>query len=247
MVTYESEKKSPREVGADRAREALIWLRRWGWSSPSVLDIVTSATRRGLVARLERAKMVETIELDFYSIAIAPLPKKLVKLSDQGLELAESLFESNVIYSDIARPKPNDLLHDIKVQELAAKNISEGAKLVNSDPELRRKIKSGKIIDFIIEKDGKKIGIELELSKKREDEFCHGIESVCEAIKNKKIDGVIVYCATESIAKRYSQAFIPGNIMDKYVRAENRHYKKTSSSFTVPNVIYGAVKIVVLS
>lgn len=247
MEQDKSEGKSPREVGAERARAALTWLRRWGWSSPTVLDTLTRSTRRGLVARLERAKMVESIEIDFYSIAIAPLPKKLVKLTEMGQQVAET-FCSNVktIYDDIARPKPQQLLHDVKVQEIAAKYIAEGAELVYSAPELNRFVKSGKIPDAVVSRDGKKIAIELELTKKREDEFYFGIEALCESLKNKRFDGYAIYCGSTSIADRYKKALVPNVIIDRYVRAENRHLKKTSKGYLVPIDITTKVRIIEL-
>lgn len=235
METYKSDGKSPREVGAERAKAALTWLRRWGWSSPTVLDIVTRSTRRGLVARLERAKMVESIEIDFYSIAIAPLPKKLVRLTEMGQQVAET-FCSNVktIYDDIARPKPQQLLHDVKVQEIAAKYVADGVELVYSAPELNRFVKSGKIPDAVVSLDGKKLAIELELTKKRDDEFYFGIEALCESLKNKRFDSYAIYCGSASIADRYKKTLIPGAIVDRYVRAENRHLKKTSGGYSIP-------------
>lgn len=244
MELDKSESRSPREVGAERAKAALTWLRRWGWSSPTVLDALTRSSRRGLVARLERAKMVETIEIDFYSIAIAPLPKKLVKITEMGQQVAET-FCSNVktIYDDIARPKPQQLLHDIKVQEIAAKYVAEGAELVYSAPELQRFVKSGKIPDAVVSRDGKKIAIELELTKKREDEFYFGVEALCESIKNKRFDSYAIYCSSESIADRYKKTLIPNMIIDHYVRAENRHLKKTNSGYQIPADIALKVKI----
>lgn len=247
MELDKSESKSPREVGAERARAALAWLRRWGWSSPTVLDTLTRSTRRGLVARLERAKMVESIEIDFYSIAIAPLPKKLVKLTEMGQQVAET-FCSNVktIYDDIARPKPHQLLHDVKVQEITAKYVAKGAKLVYSAPELNRFVKSGKIPDAVVSLDGKKIAIELELTKKRDDEFYFGIEALCESLKNKRFDSYTIYCGSVAIAERYKAALVPNTIIDRYVRAENRHLKKASTGYAVPIAIKGLIEIVKL-
>ncbi|MFN3958241.1 MAG: hypothetical protein ACK4Q6_12130 [Tepidimonas ignava] len=244
MELDKSESRSPREVGAERAKAALAWLRRWGWSSPAVLDALTRSTRRGLAARLERAKMAEAIEIDFYSIAIAPLPKKLVKLTEMGQQVAET-FCSNVktIYEDIARPKPQQLLHDIKVQEIAAKYVAKGAELVYSAPELNKFVKSGKIPDAVIEIDGKRTAIELELSKKRDDEFYFGIEALCESLKNKRFDSYVIYCSSTSIADRYKKTLIPDMIIDRYVRAENRHLKKTKNGYQIPTDIALKVKI----
>lgn len=244
MELDKSESRSPREVGAERAKAALAWLRRWGWSSPTVLDTLTRSTRRGLVARLERAKMVESIQIDFYSIAIAPLPKKLVKLTEMGQQVAET-FCSNVktIYDDIARPKPQQLLHDVKVQEIAAKYIAEGAELVYSAPELQRFVKSGKIPDAVVAIDGKKLAIELELTKKRDDEFYFGIEALCKSLESKTFDSYIIVCGSASIKERYRSALVPNNIIDRYVRAENRHLKKASTGYSVPPITH-AIKIV---
>lgn len=246
MERDKSESKSPREVGAERARAALTWLRRWGWSSPTVLDTLTRSTRRGLVARLERAKMVEAIEIDFYSIAIAPLPKKLVKLTEMGQQVAET-FCSNIktIYDDIARPKPQQLLHDVKVQEIAAKYVAEGAELVYSAPELNRFVKPGKIPDAVVAVDGKRIALELELTKKREDEFYFGIEALCKSLESKKFDSYIIFCGSASIKERYRSALVANNIIDRYVRAENRHLKKASTGYMVPPIA-NIVKIVEL-
>lgn len=244
MEQDKSEGKSPREVGAERARAALTWLRRWGWSSPTVLDTLTRSTRRGLVARLERAKMVESIEIDFYSIAIAPLPKKLVKLTEMGQQVAESFCSKvKTIYDDIARPKPQQLLHDVKVQEIAAKYVAEGAELVYSAPELNRFVKSGKIPDAVVSRDGKKIAIELELTKKRDDEFYFGIEALCESMKNKRFNSYTIYCGSAAIAERYKTALVPNTMIDRYARAENRHLKKTSGGYLVPIDIATKVRI----
>lgn len=246
MELDKSESRSPREVGAERAKAALAWLRRWGWSSPAVLDALTRSTRRGLAARLERAKMAEAIEIDFFSIAIAPLPKKLVKLTEMGQQVAET-FCSNVktIYEDIARPKPQQLLHDVKVQEIAAKYVAEGAELIYSGPELQRFVKSGKIPDAVVSLDGKKLAIELELTKKRDDEFYFGIEALCKSLESKKFDSYIIFCGSASIKERYRSALVANNMIDRYVRAENRHLKKASTGYMVPPIA-NVVKIVEL-
>lgn len=244
MELDKSDGKSPREVGAERAKAALAWLRRWGWSSPSVLDVVTRSTRRGLAARLERAKLVERLEIDFYSIAIAPLPKRLLRLTEMGQQLAETLCNAKTIYEDIARPKPSQLLHDIKVQEIAAKYIAQGAELVYSAPEIDRLVKSGKKPDAVVSLEGKKLAIELELTKKKDDELYFGVEAICRSLESRKYDSYIIYCGTASIGERYRSALIPNNIIDRYIRAENRHLKK-SGTYMVPPIA-NVIKIVEL-
>jgi hypothetical protein len=245
MVMIQSEGKAPREVGAERARQALVWVRRWGWTSATVLDVLTRSPRRGLAARLQRAQLIEPISLDFYAIAIAPLPKKILRLTKQGLDVAESLCDSRVIYDDIARPKPNQLLHDIKVQEIAAEHCAGSAKLIYSGAEVDRLVKSGKKPDAVLEINGKRTGIELELSKKREDEFYFGIEAICESVRNGKYSGYIIYCGTDSIAERYKSALLPNNVIDRYQRAENRHYKR-AGNYTIPMDIRLLVQVVTL-
>ena len=35
--------RSPRQAGADKANLALLWVYKWGWSSPSILDIISNS------------------------------------------------------------------------------------------------------------------------------------------------------------------------------------------------------------
>jgi len=50
-----------RELGRERIRLALDWVYRWGWSSPSTIDLLSGAQRRGLSAKLVKSGlMVET-------------------------------------------------------------------------------------------------------------------------------------------------------------------------------------------
>lgn len=238
--------RSPRAIGEARARAALAWIRRWGWSSPSVIETLIRSHRRGICARLTRSGLIEAVD-QVYTASLAPLPRKIIRLTKAGLDIAETICDAPCVYDDICRPKLQQIYHDIKVQEIVANLISGVDDIIYTGPEAMAKTKSGKIPDAVISLDGKKIAIELELTKKRADEFCFGLISICRSIMDKRYDGYYIVCGNKSIAKRYLSAIAPGRYIDVYERGANRHLKKANGQYEVPSVIHKLVHVKTLS
>lgn len=235
--------KSTRAAGKDRALQALTWIYRWGWSSPSVIDSLGGAQRRGLCKKLEDAGLVHSVKTKSGQI-MADIPSKIVTLTAQGLEEVERKIEDMIDYTiDPYRVNQNTLRHDLSVQRATLKNLRSGTITGFSTPaELAAKSQPGvKQPDAIwFQKDGRRLAVELELSAKFDrklDEFVHRILT---SLADKKFDRVAVISDSPAILKRYKAAFEPGHEVRIWGKDERGRWRITER-YAVPDWTKGLV------
>lgn len=239
--------KSTRAAGEERALQALLWLYRWGWSSPSVIDALSGAKRRGLFSKLERVKLVQSIKTE--AGPIARNQSRIATLTRAGLEeVYRIISELHDYTTDPYRINQSTLRHDITVQRLTLQNLHAGrisgfttpAEMAERGRELKRPDAVWKMPDR------RSFMLELELSAKfarRLDEFVNG---VLDAIAPDAgiYDGAVILSDSPALLARYTAAFKPGAAVQEWKKnSSNRWY--VTGSYPVPGwadgrVLFGA-------
>ena len=235
-------------MGAEKQKLALDWIYRWGWSSPTILDIVTSGARSGISLRLLRNKLL--IDTATASGGVQDTPKKLLTLSQSGLEevTRECLYLINYEI-DAYRIDQSKLRHDGLTQLATARALKSGAITSFKTPHelAARSAKNIKQPDVLwIKSDGTRIGVELELSPKWERKLDQFVQSCIDSLNNdneNRVNAVHeIYLITDSkaIVERYSKAFTPGKKYS-YWEKNSGNYWVTDSMFVVPSWMEGKV------
>lgn len=217
---------SARQRGKDKMRFALDWVYRWGWSSPSVIDLLSGAKRRGLCAKLVKAGFL--IETKTASGAILEdIPSKIITLSERGITEAERFRETMLDYDTNPYKVNQSLLrHDTVAQRATANNMAQGKIIDFATPrELAAKsIRNMKQPDVMwVMPDNRKVAIEVELTAKYErklDEFVLGIIISLQPKSDKpaKFDQCAIVTDSDAIIKRYKPAFESDHKVSRWVK-----------------------------
>lgn len=241
---------NPRAVGARKTELALDWVYRWGWSCPSILDLVTSGTRSGLSARLVRQKLVTSTKTESGGGAKG-VPTQMLTLTSLGLDQVERMREDLIQYEiDPYRIDQSKLRHDFLAQKatvnsMNAKTISD----FKTPYELAAKSEKGmKQPDVLwVRPDGQRMGIEVELSAKWDrklDQFILGcVLSLRKDPNNPRInevDSIALVSDSKAILKRYSEAFKPGSALPIWEKNERGFWSQQKVT-QVPSSIQGKI------
>lgn len=203
--------RETRQLGEELTRRALLWVHRWGWTSPSVIDyICLDGGRRGKAAALVRRGLLARRPC---TVGTPDAPRYLLTLTDAGRDELWRLQPE--IWDISAEIRYQQIRHDYIVQCIVAQEYKAGRKY-RSGPELAQRAKAGhKIPDAIIEN----IAIELELTPKKPRElsaFVSGAQKIC-----NEIDGIKIFSTSKTILETYKKLWKPGTIA-KYMRGANR-------------------------
>lgn len=224
--------RSPRQVGHEKALDALKLIYRWGWSTPTMIDTYVNNGRRGLSARLLKNGLTKSERTEAFG-GIKNMPMFIITLTDAGV--AE--VEANI--SDITPYEPfffkNQLRHDLSIQELTLGNIETGYALDYQTPrELAKQSEAGKKQPdavWTIQSDNGQdlldVAIELELSAKRDRELDETIFRILKALNpnNKQhYDGFFIFSPSKAIIKRYQDALAPGKRLQTWKKNSARHW-----------------------
>ena len=213
----------PRARGLERAHKAIEWVYRWGWSTPTVLELLVDSQRSGLANRLVKSGIFHRIPTP--SGGINDTPSCLLTLTQKGLERAveitDKLFEyetdphrinlKNVPHDEIAQRLTAIQMNDlggidsyITTKSLAAWNANE---VKIPDVIWRRNEPLNSKGDF---------AIEVELTPKHKHEFDRFVTMTAALLNlknkegNKTFQGVEIYFKSPAMLDRYKNAFQPG-------------------------------------
>jgi len=120
--------KTTRQLGRERIYFALDWIYRWGWSSPSMIDMTTGAMRRGLCAKLVKAGLLIETKTAAGKI-LEDIPSKIVTLSEDGLAYVEKHKDEKELMDYPLNPyRVNQALlrHDLLAQRATIRNLQAG-------------------------------------------------------------------------------------------------------------------------
>jgi len=240
--------KSTRQLGRERILYALDWIYRWGWSSPSIIDGTTGATRRGLCSKLVRAGLMIETKTAAGRI-LEDVPSKIVTLSDDGLAYVEKHKEEQELMDYHLNPyKVNQALlrHDLLSQKATLKNLLEGKIQAFLTPrELAAKsqasVKQPDVLWFTEE--GRRIAVEVEMSAKfgrKLDDFVWSIVLSLSQVGDRSplFETCIVVSDSHAIIKRYRAAFRPGATVHRWIKNNQSHWK-IDKTLNVPEYIQG--------
>lgn len=216
-----SKGRSPKEVGQDKVDKALEWIYRWGWASPSTIDILIDTKRRGFSARLVKRGLVRSTKTADGG-ATKGVPIFVLTLTEMGVAEVERNAIKIMPY-ELNPPRsvtPQFLRHDQLSQHATAKNMVKGIiKQYISPKEIGKKsLANVKQPDAIwILPNGKIQMIEVELWKKHGkplDQFIHSC--ICALLqKNEKgkvrFDLLSFITDSPSILEEYKSALKEGH------------------------------------
>lgn len=229
---------SPRARGEEKARLALDWIYRWGWSSPSTLDLATGGKRTGLAARLTRQKLIKSTRTESGG-GVKGIPIHMLTLTSVGQDEAERLREDLVQYElDAFKIDQTKLRHDELSQRATADALQKGSiKSFKTPKELAAKSeKNVKQPDVLwIDSAGQRMGIEVELSAKWDRKLDQFVLSCLQSMSNNanpvnKVNTVALVSDSKAIIKRYKEAFTPGNKFGIWEKNERGFWTQTRTS-----------------
>ena len=205
------------EKGKERTQKAIEWIYRWGWASPTTLEILAGTKRSGLSQRLLKNQLlVSTKTLSRRTEKF--LPGSFLTLTPTGKHLAEVNRESQMPY-DIRpeRVNQNHLFHDEMAQRATAERLADGT-IVDylTEREMQgRSVNAVKNPDVAwIYPGGLKVSVEIELSPKWERDLDTFVHSTLVSLSKKdgpaRFDRMVLVTDSPAIYKRYQTAFLPG-------------------------------------
>lgn len=239
-----------RKRGAEKTARALEWVYRWGFSSPTIVDLVASPTRGGLTKKLIEQKFLEAWPSPGAG-GQKGVPHMVVTLTKAGesivvarLKKIEDLLDQKYKHE----VKWTQLRHDILVQRATAKTEDLIGYL--TPKEIQKKSKRGvKQPDAIwIMEDGRRVGIELELTpKKPGQEISQTIISLLHSVKPGNVYGlssVLILSASQAILEDYKNHLQGGRKIKIWDKDSSRRWVETSTVETVPDWAMERIKLV---
>ena len=213
---------SPRARGAEKTRLVLNWVYRWGWASPTTIEIVGGVKRSGLAARLVKNGLLASTKTESGG-AVKGVPAHILTLTKSGLNAAlKELVEDDELLDydlDAYKIRQDQLRHYELAQKATALNLSDGTiKDYKTESQTTKKSFSKvKQHDVIwINNDGTKIGIEIELTPKHSRKLDEFVLSCLLSVQKKEggppsqVDQIFIVTDVPAIQRRYRQAFKVG-------------------------------------
>lgn len=203
-----------RALGDALTGMALLWVWRWGWSSPSLIDYITlDSGRRGKAARLVARGLLKRTD---YGHGLPDTPRQILTLTDLGVqELCRLQSEINPELAEV-KIRWNQIRHDYLVQCLVAEKYAQhlGKLDYRSGPELALRFQSGKIPDAVIGR----AAIELELTPKKPSEMSMAVIGLADLYQTGVIKGVLIFSPIAAVLTSYEKYLAPGRKLQSWRR-----------------------------
>jgi len=244
--------KSPRQVGQERARTALTWIYRWGWSSPATIELLTGGNRGGLAAKLVRRGLLSRTKTESGG-GHRDVPAYILTLTEAGVQEVERWLtdEAELLPYDTDPYRVNQSLlrHDTMAQTATARalqNRSIQAFLTERQMAARSRpgIKQPDVVWLQRgdEEDDQwlRFAVEVELSAKWSrdlDQFVHACVTSLTG-DQPRFHQIILITDSPAIKARYENAFRPGSQYDLWERDPRRHWHVVDTT-TVPDTTEG--------
>ena len=215
--------------GALKVERAVVHLYRWGWASPSTLDLVAEDPRGVFAQRLKRQGLVKITETIHGAPGTRFVPRCAVHLTSEGRERALRALdpsqvrdENDASASRVRVPAVSQLEHAQRVQLIVLDYLKRGAHNDFRSPlELAHQSQPGwKQPDaMLLGCDGGNTALELELTAKsfeRSEDFIYRLI----AGVGKRWDSCIVVCGTPAIQALYQSLTERGTVVRRWIGAE---------------------------
>lgn len=241
--------QTPQQRAQQNKLMAVDLIYRWGKTSSQVLQLCLNkqsaswpsiAVKRGLLRSTRTESGVPAV---FYT------------LSEMGLELAHHHATSLIAYPELDPYRVNQgkLRHDLMVQRLSITAQREGlVTKVQSEREVNDGDQRGeKRPDAIWHlRDGRRIGIELELSAKwgrKLDDFIAAIATAIDPAQAPNgLDAFSIVTDSEAIVDRYREAMKPGQPMRRWAKNVRNHWVIEEET-VVPDWMHGRIDFRVIA
>lgn len=242
--------RSPRQVGAEKARAALLWVYRWGWASPTTVGLVGDDNQAGLAARLVKRGFMTKTRTESGG-GQRDVPAYMLTLTDLGLHEVERSFADpdDLLPYDVDPYRINQALlrHDHMAQTATAKALANGAiSGYQTERELRQRSQDGvKQPDVVWHQGSERIAVEVELSAKWERDLDQFVRSCIWAMAKGKngepprFQRIALVSDAPAIVARYKRAFAPGAAYGVWKRDEKSRHWKQEGTATVPEWVAG--------
>lgn len=245
--------RTTREVGRAKDLKAANWIYRWGWSSPSVVDMVASPGRRGVAARLVKKGWAVRHPTPQGS-GQKGVPAEVLVLTPDGVAEVEAELNEAQLLPYPTKPDQaipwHQLRHDGLVQLWTARKLAAEQIIGYVTPREMTGRPSGSGVkqpDAVWRKDKLALAVELELTAKKERELHQAVLAILQAVhpgnetKQKgPYDAVAILSHSAAILDRYRRLLKPGATITTYQRDAARHWK-ASGQAKVPDWIGGRV------
>jgi len=206
---------------------AIDWIHRFGFSSAQVLRECLNKKSSGWTSLAVKRGWIRSTR------TMSGVPPVIFTLTESGLELAHHHASKLLPYVEldpyrVVQPR---IRHDLLVQRLTIAALREGAiAAVTTERELNEGDYPGhKRPDALWHlPDGRRLGIEVELSAKfgqRLDEFIVAMAAALDPDRpGDRLDGFCVITDSEQICARYRQAMRPGQPLRHWKKNARRHW-----------------------
>jgi len=235
--------ESPIARGEAKKRKVLVWVLRWGYSSAEIIRQVSGQKRNGYAAKLTRDGLLKEIKT-------STNPGKFYVLTRDGLAQAVQSSEDDLSYPEIdsSRVHIGQMEHYLRAQRATIKALSEGFIAdYKTERMFAQGVKGEKRSDAIlVTRDGRYIGLELELSGKWNralDQFIYRlITSMSDQPgKPSQLSKTMIVTKTETIQVRYRKAMQPGASLKLWEKSQSSNAWGSKRSTTVPDWLISRV------
>lgn len=227
---------SPTAFGELRQRKILEWIWKWGFSTKGIIQKLSESGRHGICDRLvKRGVLIET------NTASGLPVKSFFTLTDKGLAEVERHAEKLHKYDflDPHRVRQNLLRHDLLAQKFTLDNCLKGIiadfETVYTDRDQSEISIKQPDVTWLMP-DGKKLAIEIELTKKWERDWDDFRIKVIRALRDKRYQKFYLLTDSMAIKKAYENGLKPGQQINTWKK--NGHGKwSIDDQITVPDWI----------
>lgn len=235
--------QTPQERSSLNRQIAVDWIYRFGFSSAQVLRQCLNKKSSGWTSLAVKRGWIRSTR------TLSGIPPVIFTLTEAGLDLAHDHATKLLPYVEldpyrVVQPR---VRHDLLVQKLTIAALREGAIIaVTTERELNEGDQPGhKRPDAIWHlPDGRRLGIELELSAKfgqKLDEFIVAMAASLDPDRREdRLDGFCVIANSERICARYRQAMRPGQPLRHWKKNSRKHWVVDDES-VVPDWLYDLV------
>lgn len=227
---HKAEGTNSRAVGMARQRQALKWMYRWGWSTPSVLDQVANGGRSGLAARLVKRGLLD--QTDNPQCRRSTDPLDLLYLTKDAVQEVEELIENPADFLD--QGYQNDLplhqvRHDFYVQKLTANTLPKIESFLTPKEIAARSMQSEKQVDAVWVYQGElRVGIEMELTRKKTGrEIDRSMLMTLLALKEGNslgLKAINFFSTSKGILTSYREILKPGKKIRRWLQDDQRRW-----------------------
>lgn len=236
--------ENTRHTAFEKDNFLILWLYRFGVSSPKVLSLVSGDRTKSSFKRLLGDKKIQlfTPNEGFYTQAFRS-EDQLISLTRLGVGIARNQLGQDLNYSEHqpSKVKCQQVGHSLEIQLAIYKLLSDSF-FVNFKSERQQAVKAvkgGKRFDAIIStKANTVIAIEVETSRKGEKDLSEMQQRMLSALQELKSDGSnlydeIILFVHPSFIKAYRQSFRPGVKVHAYSKSDSGKYYPSSVVCTI--------------